>query len=62
MAAAARWCERTAKASCASREISLRLAILSADSPITSPVVRSAIFGCLGRISLIGMSWLSTPR
>ena len=45
-----------ANSSCASREISLRLAIRSAASPITSPVVRSAIFGTRGRMSLTAAS------
>ena len=61
-ARAARWCERTASSSCASREISLRLAMRSAASPITSPVVRSAIFGTRGRMSVSGISCASAPR
>ena len=56
IAAAARWCDWKANSSCAAREISLRRAILSAASPMTSPVVRSAILGRCGRISLIGHS------
>ncbi len=39
----------------------MRWAIDSADSPITSPVVRSAILGILGRMSVIGISCERTP-
>ncbi len=61
MAAAARWWERTASSSCASRGISLRTAISSADSPISLPVVRSAMRGARGSTSDTGASLRSMP-
>ncbi len=46
--AAARRCERSANWSCSSRAMSLIFAIFSADSPIVSPVVGSAMAGVIG--------------
>ena len=61
IAAAARWCERTANSSCAPRAISLRRAMSSAASPMTCPVERSATFGARGSSSPGGQSWPSAP-
>ena len=50
--AAALRCDASANSSCAAREIWFSFAIFSADSPIVSPVVGSAIAGVIGMKSL----------
>ena len=49
---AAFMCEARASASCSSRETPLSFAIFSADCPMDSPVVGSAIAGVMGMKSL----------
>ena len=59
--AAAFMCERNAKRSCDSRVMPFNLAILSADCPIDSPVLGSAMAGVIGMKSL-GRSRARMPK